>query len=74
MPIDLAALKTALETDARYDATVRSGDNRSLLALLNDDEAGQTLPQIVQSDEVMDAIGDGIRGLTSEELVTLFDT
>jgi len=71
MAIDLVALKTALETDSRYDAAVRSGKNRELLALLNADEVGQTAFNVVPTEDVLDAIGDGVRGMTAAKLQTL---
>ena len=71
MVIDLAALKTALETNSRYDVAVTSGKNRDLLRLLNADEPNQTVFQAVSSEDVLDAIGDGIRSLTAMQLETL---
>lgn len=71
MPIDYTALQTALETDMRYDLAVRGGINRDLLNLLNEDEAGQTVDQIVTTDELLDTIGSGVRPLTVDALGTL---
>ena len=71
MATDLAALKTALETDTRYDAAVRSGKNSILLILLKEEEAGQTVFRAVTSEDVLDAIGDGVRGLTGVQLEML---
>lgn len=68
---DLIALKTALENDARYDTVVRSGKNSAVLALLNDDEVGQTRFLVVPIDDVLEAIGDGVRGLTAAQRETL---
>lgn len=69
--IDLVALKTALETDVRYDAAVRSGKNSQVLALLNDPELGQTQLLMVPTEDVLEAIGDGVRGLTVAQRETL---
>lgn len=71
MAIDFAALKTALETDPRYDTAVRAGKNRELLALLDQEEAGQTVFKSVPVDEVREAIGDGVRGLTAAQIQVL---
>ena len=71
MAIDLAALKTALETDSRYDAAVKAGKNRDLLTLLNASEPARTKIVTTTRDDVMEAIGDGIRTLTSMEVETL---
>ena len=71
MSIDLNALKTALETDPRYDAGVRAGRNEELLALLKVAETGQTVFQSVSRDDVLEAIGDGVRSLTSAQIEAL---
>lgn len=68
---DLQALKTALETDPRYDVAVRAGKNRDLLNLLNEPEVEQFQFLIVPTDDVLEAIGDGVRGLTVEQRETL---
>ncbi len=71
--IDLVELKIALETDPRYDNAVRTGKNRELLALFAADTTGLTFLKVGPED-VMDAIGDGVRGLTAEqrEILLLF--
>ena len=71
MPVNLVALKTALESDPRYDSAVRSGKNRELLALLSAPEPGATVFQAVPKDDVLEAIGDGVRPLTPSQLETL---
>ena len=71
MPVDLDALKTALENDPRYDSAVRTGQNRELLNLLKDPETGQTVFQSVPKDDVLEAIGDGVRSLTTAQIETL---
>ena len=71
MAIDYTALQTALETDIRYNSAVVSGKNNDLLNLLNDDETGQTVFQVVTTDDLLDAIGSGVRTLTSDKLQTL---
>lgn len=72
MTVDLVSLRTALEFDARYDAAVVAGNNRGLLSLFNDDEeAGQTTFLQVDSEDVLDAIGDGVRGLSTARIETL---
>jgi len=71
MPIDLVALKTALQTDLRYDSAVRGGKNRELLSLLNEAEIGQTVFQAVARDDVLEAIGDGVRSLTAAQIEAL---
>ena len=71
MPIDLSALKAALETDLRYDAAVRAGRNMGLLTLLIETETGQTVYQAVPKDEVLEAIGDGVRGLSAAQIEKL---
>ncbi len=71
MPVDLVALEEALENGSRYDAAVRSGKNSQILALLNEDEAGQTQFLVVPTDDVLEAIGDGVRGLTAAQRETL---
>jgi len=71
MATDLVALKTALETDMRYDTVVTGGRNRELLVLLAAEEPGQTVFLSVPSAEVLDAIGDGVRSLTTEALAVL---
>ncbi len=71
MSIDLVALETALETDPRYDVAVRAGKNRNLLALLNEAETGQTVFQAVAKDDVLEAIGDGVRSRTAAQIEAL---
>ena len=71
MSIDLVALETALETDPRYDVAVRAGKNRDLLALLNEAETGQTVFQAVAKDDVLEAIGDGVRSRTAAQIEAL---
>lgn len=71
MTIDLAALKTALETDPRYDADVRAGRNRNLVILLDDPEVGKTKVLKVGGEDVLNAIGEGVRGLIDKDRETL---
>ncbi len=71
MAVDLDALRVELGTNPRYDAAVRSGKNRDLLVLLNEDEPAQTTFRIVPANEVREAIGDGIRGLTAVQIQAL---
>ena len=71
MSIDLDALKAALESDARYDRAVRDGKNRELLALLSSPEPGITVFQSVPKDDALEAVGDGVRGLTPVQIETL---
>ncbi len=65
MTIDLEALRIELGTSPRYDSVVRLGRNRELLALLDEDEAGQNTFLVVNSEEVLEAIGDGLETLTA---------
>lgn len=67
---DFAGLKTLLETPA-FDTVVRGKSLQPIMAILNSDEAGQTQFLSVPSDDVLDAIGDGVRTLTAEKLATL---
>ncbi len=69
--VDIAALTTALDTEPRYNAAVMGGRNRELLALLNADEAGETIFLEVSSEDLLEAIGDGVRGLSATQLETL---
>jgi len=71
MAIDLASLKTALENGARYDVAVRSGKNSVLLSLLREEEAGKTVFRSVSSEDVLEAIGDGVRGKSALQLELL---
>ncbi len=71
MAIDYVALQAALENDARYDSAVRGGRNRELLALLNAPETGRSVFQVVNTDDLLDAIGDGVRALTANQRETL---
>lgn len=70
--VDLAALRTALENDARYDTAVRAGKNRDLLNLLGEDEAGDTQFLVVPSEDVLEAIGDGVRNPQALAIIQLF--
>ena len=78
MAADLTALKIELETNMRYDDAVvqntvlgvRQG-NRQLLALLAEDEPGQTEFREVDTAAVLEALGDGVRGLTTAQIETL---
>ena len=69
--IDLAALITELETNPRYDATVVSGSNSGTLALLLEDEPGQTTFTTATANEVRQAVGNGIRTLTAAQIQQL---
>jgi len=71
MPIDLAALKTELETNSRYDATVVSGNNSGTTALLAELETGQTTFVTTTVNEVREAVGDGIRSLSAAKIQAL---
>ncbi len=69
---DYPGLQAELETNIpRYDAAVRAGNNSTLVDLLNEDETGQTIAVARSSDDVREAIGDGIRGLTAAQIQTL---
>lgn len=68
---NLTTLKATLEIDPRYDGAVRSGKNSQILALLNENEAGQIQFLVVPTDDVLEAIGDGVRGLTAAQIETL---
>ena len=57
MAIDVDALKVALDTDPRYDAAVRSGNNRILLGLLKETEVGEAIRLVVPTVEVLDVVG-----------------
>jgi len=69
--IDLVALVTELETNPRYDASVRSGNNTETTRLLGELEVGQTVFTTATIDQVKEAIGSGIRTLTLEQKADL---
>jgi len=66
MPLDEAALITALETDTAYDADVVAGNNGALVALLNAEDGA--LPKrwkAIPVDDFRDAIAPEYAGLTA---------
>ncbi len=65
------ALTTELQSRARYNSAVRGKSLQPLLALLNEEESGKTVPRSVPSIDVREAIGDGIRGLSASQIQTL---
>lgn len=71
MPINLTALKAALESNPRYDTAVRTGKNRVLLQLLGDLEPGQSIFRLASRDDVLEAVGDSIRTMTAVRRETL---
>lgn len=71
MAINYSALQTDLENNTRYNRAVRDGKNRDLLSLLNDDESGQTVFRVVETNDLLDAIGSGVRSLSSGQLQIL---
>ena len=71
MAKDYSALTTELDSNSRYDIAVRGKSLRPLMALLNAEQSGQTVAQAVSSDDVREAIGDGIRGLSAAQIQTL---
>lgn len=71
MPIDLDTLANTLATDSRYDIAVISGKNQDLLALLGEAETGKTVFRSVPKDDVLEAIGDGVRTLTTTQIEML---
>ncbi len=68
---DFAGLQAFLESDVDFDTAVRGKSIRPLLAQLNDSGPGTSIFQQVVSEEVLDAIGDGTRGLSAQELARL---
>ncbi len=68
---DFAALKTALETDPRYDAAVVGGQNSATVGLLNEIETGQTIITDVTRRVALKAFKDAIRALSQQELIRL---
>ncbi len=71
MAKDYAALKGFLESEAGFDTNVRAKSIRPLIEQLNGEESGQTSSKVVSSEDVLDAIGSGIRTLTSAQKETL---
>lgn len=71
MTKNYSALTTELDTNARYDTAVQGKSLQPLMALLNTEESGQVVAQAVSSDDVREAIGDGIRGLSAAQIQTL---
>lgn len=71
MTKDFGGLKTLLETNAAFDTDVRGKSLQPVLAMLNGDESGESRFVAVLSDDVLDAVGDGVRALTSAQLATL---
>ena len=69
--IDLAALITELDANPRYDDSVRRGDNTLTTALLAEIEPGKTIFLEVPVAEVRNAIGNGVRNLSIEEMQSL---
>ncbi len=65
------ALKGELETADRYDSAVVAGRNSELVELLNEEEEGEVITVSVSSDDVREAIGNGIRGLSATQIQTL---
>lgn len=56
----------------RYDTAVVSGKNRILLALLDEDEQpAKTVFRSVPAEDVREAIGDGVRGMTADQIQLL---
>ena len=68
MAEDFAALKTALETDSRYDAAVVSGNNGEVTRLLNEIEPAQTVITDVPRRAALKAFKDAVRTLTQLEM------
>ncbi len=66
--LNLQTLKTALETDPRYKAAVENGSNSTLLELLGEDHPTEKVGQTLSRDEVLEAIGPGLRALTGDAL------
>ncbi len=69
--INPVALKTDLETNARYDADIRAGNNSKLVELLSEEEIGQTIFIQATVDQVKGAIGSGVRSLSAAQIQTL---
>ncbi len=69
MAEDFNALKTALETDARYDAAVVSGSNSETQALLNEiDDLAAFVFDDVPVEDVQEAAGQAkMAALTSDQ-------
>lgn len=72
MAKDYAALQTALENDARYDADVVGGSNSNLIALLNEeDPAGGDVWLTVSVKQVREVIASAIPSLSALEVAQL---
>lgn len=71
MAKDYTALTTFLDAAPAFDAEVRNKSLQPLIAKLNSPEAGQTGFQVVSSDDVLEAIGNGVRSLTAQQLQRL---
>ena len=69
--INPVALKTDLETNVRYDADIRAGNNSKLVELLSEEEIGQTIFIQATVDQVKGAIGSGVRSLSAAQIQTL---
>jgi len=69
--IDLAAFITELETNPRYNDTVRRGDNAGTLILLHELEPGKTTFRTVTVAEVRATIGNGVKGLSADNMQLL---
>lgn len=66
--LDLQALTTALETDTRYQASVTSGSNSELLALLSADHPIETTFRTLARQQILGAIGDELQNITEDNL------
>lgn len=64
MARDYAALTGALETDDRYDDAVQKGCNTGLVALLNADKPTGEVFDAVDTDDFLEAVGDGLSDVT----------
>ena len=70
MTKDPVAMQAALETP-EYDTEVRATSLQPLLAKLNSVEAGKMVARRVPVEDVREAIGDGVRGLSAAQVQTL---
>lgn len=71
MAEDFAALRTALATNVRYDAHVRSGNNGGLVELLRALEPGQTVLVDISRFDAIKAFKNDIRVRTPQQLQRL---
>jgi len=69
--IDMNAFVIELATNPRYDDSVRRGDNSLTTKLLHDLEPGKTMFRKVPVAEVRAAIGNGVKGLSADNMQML---